>query len=93
MSSSSSSFYLTNKRVNLDFFAENTSSDGGMLLLYKLMRNNKLIKSFSNTIHDPRDKRYTDYSIEQLIQTRVLLLAMGYEDTNDLSRLQSKKIS
>lgn len=87
MSSSSSSFYLTNKRVNLDFFAENTSSDGGMLLLYKLMRNNKLIKSFSNTINDTRDKRYTDYSIEQMIQTRVLLLAMGYEDANDLSYL------
>ena len=87
MSTSSSTFYLRNKRVNLDFTAENTSSDGGMLLLYKIMRNSKLIKSFSNPIADPRDKRYTDYSVEQLIQTRVLLLAMGYEDANDLSYL------
>ena len=66
MNTTSSAFYLIIKRVNLDLTAENTSSDGGMLLLYKVMRN-KHIKSFSNTIDDPRDKRYTDYSDKQLI--------------------------
>ena len=92
MSTSSSTFYLRNKRVSHDFLAENTSSDGGMVLLYKLLRNNKLIKNFSANIQDSRDQRYTEYSMEQMIQTRVLLLAMGYEDANDLSYLSEDPV-
>ena len=92
MSTSRSAFYLKKQKISLDFYAQNTSSDGGFLLLHKLMRKTKIINSFSKVLHDNRDQRYVDFSLEQMIQTRVLLLAMGYEDANDLSYLREDPV-
>lgn len=92
MKTISSAFYLGKQKVSLDFSAQNTSSDGGFLLLYKLIRKTKIINSFSKSLHDTRDPRYVDFSLEQLIQSRVLLLAMGYEDANDLSYLREDPV-
>jgi len=88
MSITSSPFYQGKQKVSLDFSTQKTSSAGGFLLLYKLMRKAKIINSFSKSIQEGRDPRYVDFSLEQLIQMRVLLLAMGYEDANDLSYLR-----
>lgn len=81
MNASRLHFYLGKQKVSLDFLAQNTSSDGGFLLLYKLMRDTKIIKSFSKVLHDYRDPRYVDFSLEEMIQTRVLLLAEGLPPT------------
>lgn len=92
MSTTRSAFYLGKQKVCIDFTAQNTSSDGGFLLLYNLMRKTKIISSFTKSIPDKRDLRYVDFPMEQLIQTRVLLLAMGYEDANDLSYLREDPV-
>jgi len=43
MSTSRSTFYLKKQKISLDFSAQNTSSDGGFLLLHKLMLITKII--------------------------------------------------
>jgi len=92
MNTTRSPFYLGKQKISVDFLAQHTSSDGGFLLLYKLMRKTKMINSFTKNLQDNRDQRYVDFSLEQMIQTRVLLLAMGYEDANDLSYLREDPV-
>lgn len=87
MSIKNTAFYRDNKAITFDFSGEEVSSDAGLLLLYKLARKNKLIKSFSKLIPDPRDPMLITYTQEELLLSRVLLLACGYEDANDYTYL------
>jgi len=52
-----STFYLGKQKINLDLFAQHTSSDDGFLLLYKLMRKTKIINSFCKHLEDNRDQQ------------------------------------
>jgi hypothetical protein len=87
MSSKNTAFYRDNKAITFDFSGEEVSSDAGLLLLYKLARKHKLIKSFSRLIPDPRNQLLITYKQEDLLLSRVLLLACGYEDANDYTYL------
>lgn len=87
MSSKNTAFYRNNKAITFDFSGEEISSDAGLLLLYKLARNTKLIQSFSQQIPDPRNELLITYQQQDLLLSRVLLLACGYEDANDFTYL------
>lgn len=87
MSTQNTAFYHNKKEVRFDFSAQEISSDGGFSLLYKLARQSKLIKSFCELIPDRRDPDSILYTIEELVLQRVLLLACGYEDCNDVEYL------
>ncbi|MDD4644363.1 MAG: hypothetical protein PHY99_00070 [Bacteroidales bacterium] len=63
------------QQVIIDFLAQNTKSDGGFLLLYKPMNKTKIINSFTKKLQGNRGQRYVNFSPEQMIQARVLLLA------------------
>jgi hypothetical protein len=85
--SKNTAFYRDNQAFTFDFSAMEVSSDAGLLLLYKLARKRKLIPSFSELIPDPRNPAMITYSQEDLLMSRVLLLACGYEDANDYTYL------
>ena len=82
-------FYRNKKAVTVDFSAEAISSDGAVVLLEKLEREHKLIRSFSKLIPDYRDPFRIVHSVEKLLKQRVYMLVQGYEDTNDVFHLQN----
>lgn len=88
MSNKNTAFYQNKKQYTFDFSGQETSSDGGFSLLYKLARRSKLIKAFSEQVPDRRDPELITYSVEELIMQRVMLLACGYEDCNDVDYLK-----
>ena len=92
MSTKNTIFYHKKKQVSIDFSAQEISSDGGFSLLYKLARKSKIIKSFCELIPDRRDPLRIVHDLDELVLQRVLLLACGYEDGNDLHYLKKDPI-
>ena len=92
MSTKNTIFYHKKKQVSIDFSAQEISSDGGFSLLYKLARKSKIIKSFCELIPDRRDPLRIVHDLDELVLQRVLLLACGYEDGNDLQYLKKDPI-
>lgn len=88
MSHKDTVFYRGNTSINIDFSAEEISSDGGVLLLEKIERKHKLINYFSKIIPDNRHPYYITHTIEKLLKQRVYMLMMGYEDANDVNYLK-----
>lgn len=82
-------FYRGKTAINLDFSADEISSDGALVLLEKLERKHGLIAYFSRYIFDPRHPLRTVHSTEKLLKQRVFSLMQGYEDTNDVSHLKN----
>jgi hypothetical protein len=85
-------FSVKNKEVSLSFTGQRISSDGGLLLLRELDNKLGLIKSISSCIKDPRDQRYIDHEMQELIAQRVYQIAAGYEDCNDSNVLREDQI-
>ncbi len=71
-------FYRNNKTVLVDFTAEEISSDGSLILLEKLEREQGLIKYYSSCIPDFRNPLYTVYTREAQLKQRVFMLMLGY---------------
>lgn len=82
-------FYRKDQAVTVDFSAESISSDGAVVLLEKIERKHKLIKRFSHLIPDYRNPMMTVHDNEKLLKQRVFMLMQGYEDCNDVARLQN----
>jgi hypothetical protein len=82
-------FYQGKKEVKFNFSAEEITSDGAIVLIKKIEKKNKIIKSFSSVLQDKRNKSYTEHSLEKLISRRVFLLIQGYSDCNDVNYLSN----
>lgn len=73
----------------VEYSASEISTDGSLVLLEKIEREHKLIKKFSKYIHDNRDKRFINYTIQEQLKQRVFMLMLGYEDDNDVTHLKN----
>ena len=89
MRNKNTAYYRGNTRVSVDFSAEETSSDGAVVLLEKHERKHKLIHDLSQYIPDRRDPSRVTYDMEKLLKQRVFTLVQGYEDTNDVEHLKN----
>jgi DDE family transposase len=76
------------RKVRAVFDAKPISSDGGALLLRQVDRRLGLLKSLSAALPDPRDPRYVEHTLLELLQQRVYGIALGYEDCNDATTLR-----
>lgn len=92
MSTKNTLFYRANKAISVDFSAEKISSDGSLILLEKIEREQGLLNYFSSVIPDVRDPLYTTYTRESQLKQRVYMLMLGYEDANDVVHLQNDPI-
>lgn len=88
MSNKYTIFYRRNTSVSVDFSAEEISTDGAIVLLEQIERENKLLRYFSGYIPDHRHPMMITHSIEKLLKQRVYMLMQGYEDANDVFHLQ-----
>ncbi|MCP4552152.1 MAG: IS1380 family transposase, partial [Bacteroidetes bacterium] len=76
------------KPVEVKFINEQTSHDGGLLLLNKLENQLGLVERLARCINDPKHQGYVLHSIDSMIKQRVMQIAAGYEDVNDCNTMR-----
>lgn len=75
-------------RCVVEFDREQSSSDGGALLLREVDRRLRLTERLAACFADHRDHRRLEHSVEDMLRQRVFSLALGYEDLNDQELLK-----
>jgi hypothetical protein len=77
-----------NRSVRVSASAQRLSSDAGALLLRELDERVGFTRELAARLLDPRDPRFTDYSLAELIRARLFLVALGWGDQNDANLLR-----
>src|SRR5487761_1701592 len=77
------------KKVTAAFDGGRLSSDGGVLLLAAAERRLGIADKLADLIYDPRDPHLVKHSVADILRARILAIACGYEDGNDLDRLRA----
>lgn len=80
------------KQVEVRFSVEQTSHDGGLLLLNEIEKQIGLIDKLAKCINDPRHQGYVHHRIDSMLRQRVMQIAAGYEDANDCNSLKNDGI-
>jgi len=80
------------KKVEVKFNMEETSNDGGLLLLNEVDNQIGLIDRLTGCIKDNRHQGYVKHSIESMLRQRIMQIAAGYEDANDCNSLKDDKV-
>ena len=62
------------------------SSDGGALALREVLRRTRIAALSASCLADRRAAWRVRHSYESMVRSRVLAIACGYEDCNDLDR-------
>jgi hypothetical protein len=76
------------KKVSAAFDGGRITSDGGVALLALADRRIGIVERIARLIADPRDPALVTHSLASIVRARVLAIACGYEDANDLDRLR-----
>jgi hypothetical protein len=76
------------KKVSAAFDGGRITSDGGVALLALADRRIGVVDRIAGLISDPRDPALVTHSLASILRARVLAIACGYEDGNDLDRLR-----
>ena len=74
--------------IEARFDAGSMSSDGGLLALREIEGRLAIASRLAGCIRDPRDPSRVVHSLDEIIRTRMLMIAAGYEDGNDADRLR-----
>lgn len=80
------------KPVEVRFNLDQTSSDGGLLLLKEVENQTGIIGRLASCINDPRHQGYVVHDINTLLNQRVMQIAAGYEDANDCNNLRHDEV-
>ena len=64
------------------------SSDGGLLALHEVEQRLAIALRLAACIDDPRAPARVRHQRDEIIRTRMLMIAAGYEDGNDADRLR-----
>jgi hypothetical protein len=76
------------KPVVVKFDGGLLSSDGGVLALREVERRLRVADRLAGCVVDPRAPDQITHSLADIIRFRLLMIAAGYEDGNDASRLR-----
>lgn len=80
---------VAGKKVRAAFDGGRLTSDAGVMLLAQAERRLGLADRLARLIADPRDPLRTIHSLASILRARILAIACGYEDGNDLDTLRS----
>lgn len=80
------------KKVQVRFDLEETSNDGGLLLLKEVDNSIGLIDRLSGCLQDDRHQGYVKHSYDSMLRQRIMQIAAGYEDANDCNSLKDDMI-
>jgi hypothetical protein len=76
------------KRVIAAFDGGRISSDAGVMLLAEADRRLGIAEKLAAVIADPRDPTRVTHLLSDILRARMLAIACGYEDADDLDRLR-----
>jgi hypothetical protein len=76
------------KKVTAAFDGGRISSDGGVMLLALAERRIGVADKLAAEIADPRDSARVTHGLTDILRARILAIACGYEDANDLDHLR-----
>ena len=76
------------KKVTAAFDGGRITSDGGVLLLAQAERAMGICAQLASCIADPRDPTRVIHALPDILRARVLAIACGYEDADDLDALR-----
>ena len=79
---------IARKKVSAAFDGGRLTSDGGVLLLGQAERQMGIAERFAACIADPRDQGRVIHAMADILRARMLAIACGYEDANDLDALR-----
>jgi hypothetical protein len=77
------------KKITAAFDGGRISSDGGVMLLAQAERKLALADKLAAAIVDRRDATRTIHPLSDILRARILAIACGYEDANDLDYLRA----
>ena len=80
---------LGNREVVGRFDGGDITTDAGGLLLREVEQRTGIIRRFAACFRDYRDRRFTEFTVEELVAQRVYGLGLGYEDLNDHDQLRA----
>ena len=80
---------VARKKIVAAFDGGRLTSDGGVMLLAAAERRLGLAAKLAALIADPRDPNLVRHSVADILRARMLAIACGYEDGNDLDHLRS----
>jgi hypothetical protein len=79
---------ILRKKVTAAFDGGRLTSDGGVLLLAGAERRLNVCRRLAACIHDPRNPLLITHRLADILRGRVLAIACGYEDADDLDDLR-----
>jgi hypothetical protein len=77
------------KKVTAAFDGGRITSDGGVLLLAAAERRMGIADRLARLIADPRNPLFVTHSVADILRARMLAIACGYEDADDLDHLRT----
>ena len=77
------------KKVIAAFDGGRITSDGGVMLLAAAERRLGIADRLAGLIADPRNPLFVTHSIADILRARMLAIACGYEDADDLDHLRT----
>ncbi|WP_264812280.1 transposase, partial [Gluconacetobacter sacchari] len=80
---------IRRKKITADFDGGRITSDGGVLLLAAAERRIGMADRLARLIADPRNPRRVTHGVADILRARMLAIACGYEDADDLDHLRS----
>ena len=80
---------ISRKKVTAAFDGGRITSDGGVLLLAAAERRVGLADRLARLIADPRNPLFVTHSVADILRARMLAIACGYEDADDLDHLRT----
>ena len=80
---------IARKKVTAAFDGGRLTSDGGVVLLAAAERRLGLADRLAGLIADPRNPLLITHSVADILRARMLLIACGYEDADDLDHLRT----
>ena len=79
---------VSGKAIVARFDGACMSSDGGLLALREVEQRLAIASRLAACIRDPRDPSRVVHGLDEIIRTRMLMIAAGYEDGNDVDTLR-----
>ena len=79
---------ICRKKVTAAFDGGRLTSDGGVLLLAQAERRIGIAGHLASCIADPRDQSRVVHGLGDILRARMLAIACGYEDADDLDTLR-----
>ena len=80
---------VARKKLTIDFDGGNQSSDAGLLLLRGAEKKIGVCARLADAMRDRRDPTRVRHAMFELVSARVLAIACGYKDGNDLDWLRN----